>query len=135
MPQVAAQERGVWGVGYNADMSEDAPDAELCAPVWQWGAYVTVAVQSVIDGTWTPENSFMGMAEGLVDLSPLTANAAEGTAEAVEAAKALILSGTFDVFDGPIYDNEGTLRVEEGARLTDAEITSIDWLVDGITVK
>lgn len=133
-PQIAAQERGVWGCGYNADMTEAAPDAHLCAPVWNWGAVVTKEVQDVIDGTWKAENIWMGMAEGLVDISPLSKNVAEGTAEAIEAARAKIVSGEFDVFDGPIYDNQGNLKVEEGKRLDVAGITSIDFLVKGVEV-
>ncbi|MDR1570156.1 MAG: BMP family ABC transporter substrate-binding protein [Oscillospiraceae bacterium] len=135
MPQIAAQERGVWGVGYNADMTEDAPQAHLCAPIWNWGAYITSAVQSVIDGTWTPDNIFWGMNEDLVGLSPLTENNAPGAQEAIDAAAAKILAGEFDVFDGEIRDNEGSVRVEAGQRLTDAEITSIDWYVEGLSVK
>ena len=136
MPQVAAQERGVWGVGYNADMSVEAPDAVLTAPVWNWGAVVTFEVQKVIDGTWKPENIFMDMADGLVDIAPLTKNVAEGTAEAIEAARAKIMAREFDVFEGPIYDNEGTLRVEEGQKLERSYIAgSIDWFVKGVEVK
>ncbi len=136
MPQIAAQERGVWGVGYNADMSTDAPDAVLTAPIWNWGAVIIHEVQQVVDGTWTPENIFMDMADGLVDISPLTKNVAEGTVEAIEAARAKIMSREFDVFHGPIYDNEGTLRVKEGEQLDRAYIAgSIDWLVKGIEVK
>ncbi|MDR1262265.1 MAG: BMP family ABC transporter substrate-binding protein [Oscillospiraceae bacterium] len=135
MPQIAAQNRGVWGVGYNADMSDDAPDAELCSPIWNWGAYVTAAVQSVIDGAWTPENSFMGMKEGLVGLSELTANNDPRAQALIDEAAAKILSGEFDVFDGEIKDNTGAVRVQTGQRLTDAEITSIDWLVEGLIVK
>ncbi len=136
MPQLAAQERGVWGVGYNSDMSVDAPDAVLTAPVWNWGAVVTFEVKEVIEGTWKPENIFMDMADGLVDIAPLTKNVADGTAEAIEAAKAKIMAREFDVFEGPIYDNAGELRVKEGEKLDRAYIAgSIDWLVKGVEVK
>ena len=106
-PQIAAQERGVWGCGYNADMSVDAPAAHLTAPVWNWGAVYTKETQAVIDGTWAPENIFLDMSDGLVDLSPLSENCAEGTAEAIEAARAKILSGEFDVFNQELWDNQG----------------------------
>lgn len=106
-PQIAAQERGVWGCGYNADMSVDAPAAHLTAPVWNWGAVYTKETQAVIDGTWVPENIFLDMSDGLVDLSPLSENCAEGTAEAIEAARAKILSGEFDVFNQELWDNQG----------------------------
>jgi len=140
MPQIAAQERGVWGCGYNADMTEDAPDAHLTAPVWNWGVYVKAAVQQVIDGTWTPENSFMGMAEGLVDISPLSKNVAAGTAEIVEEYRAKILAGAFDVFDASdvfaegIYDNEGNLVIAPGERYDVPQVTSMMWYLDTITV-
>ena len=135
MPQIAAQEKGVWGCGYNADMTAEAPKAHLTAPIWKWGAYYTAAVQKVIDGTWKPENYFGGMKEGLVDISPLSENCAEGTKEKIDEAKAKILDGSFDVFNGPINDNEGNLKVKEGEKLTDAEITSIMWFVDNVTVQ
>ena len=112
-PQIAAQERGVWGCGYNADMSVDAPAAHLTAPVWNWGAVYTKETQAVIDGTWVPENIFLDMSDGLVDLSPLSENCAGGTAEAIEAARAKILSGEFDVFNQELWDNQGN-------QLTDA---------------
>ncbi|MDR3050951.1 MAG: BMP family ABC transporter substrate-binding protein [Oscillospiraceae bacterium] len=134
MPQIAAQDRGVWSTGYNADMTEDAPKAHLTAPIWHWGVYVTAAVQQVIDGTWKPENSFMGMAEGLVDISPLSENAAPGTAEVVTEYRAKILAGEFDVFEGEIKDNEGNVVVPAGTKLDVAAITSIAWLLDNVTV-
>jgi len=134
MPQIAAEARGVWGCGYNADMTEDAPKAHLTAPIWNWGVYLKVAVQQAIDGTWTPENSFLGMSEGLVDISPLSDNCAEGTAEAIADAREQILNGTIGVFDGPIVDNEGNMVVDDGVRLTIPEITTITWLCEGIIV-
>ena len=42
-------------------------------------------------------------------------------------------SGTYDVFYGPIYDNEGNLRVEEGECMTDnAMLNEFDWYVEGV---
>ena len=36
-PQLAAEAAGVWGVGYNSDMSKDAPKAALTSVVWEIG--------------------------------------------------------------------------------------------------
>lgn len=133
MPQLAAQERGVWGCGYNADMTKDAPEGHLVAPIWNWEAVYTKEVQAVIDGTWAPENLFLDMADGLIGLSPLSKNVAEGTEKIIEEEKARIIAGEFDVFEGPIYDNQGTLRVEEGQKLEKSYIAGeIDWLVKGV---
>ena len=51
-PQTAAEEHGVWGVGYNSDMTKDAPGATLTSVMWDWSVYYTKAVQNVIDGSW-----------------------------------------------------------------------------------
>ena len=134
MPQVAAQEKGVWGCGYNADMTSAAPDAHLCAPIWNWSVVYKTELENVINGTWKCENYYLGMQEGMVGLSELTKNCVEGTQEVVDEWTAKIMDGSFDVFDGEIKDNTGAVRVAEGERLTDAEITSIDWLVEGVVV-
>ena len=134
-PQLAAEARGVWGCGYNSDMTVDAPAAHLTAPVWNWGAYYTSAVQSVIDGTWSGENYYGGMTEGLVDISPLSENVAEGTAEAIETARQNILDG-FNVFEGVIVDNAGNQVCAEGEKISDADITgAMNWYYKNVVVE
>ena len=127
-PQLAAEEAGAWGVGYNSDMSKDAPDAVLCSVMWDWSKYYTTAVQSVIDGTWTGENYYGGMKEGLVTLSELSGlNDPEAKAK-IEEAEAKMLDGSFNVFDGVIETNDGSTVGTEGGTLDDATITGdIHW--------
>ncbi|MEG1145181.1 MAG: BMP family ABC transporter substrate-binding protein [Clostridium sp.] len=135
-PQLAAEEAGVFGVGYNSDMSKDAPKAVLTSSVWNWGAYYTTAVQSLMDGAWTGANYFGGLKEGLVDLAPLSDLCAEGTKEKVEEAKAKIISGEWDVFDGVIECNDGTTVGIEGQPMPDADITgNIHWYFKNIVEK
>jgi len=138
MPQVAAQEAGKFGCGYNTDMTPAAPDAHLTAPIWHWASVYTAQVQDVVDGTWVPENYFLGLKEGMVDISPLSKNVAPGTAEKIEEARARILSGEWDVFTGPISSNAGELVVKEGEALADADITGglmTSLLIKGVEVK
>ncbi len=135
-PQLAAEAAGVYGVGYNSDMSKDAPNAVLTSTIWHWGAYYTHAVQSVIDGTWTGEDYYGGMAEGLVNLAPLSELCAEGTAEKIAEEKAKIESGEWDVFMGVIETNTGETVGEEGKSLDDATITGgINWYFKNVVEK
>lgn len=135
-PQTVAEQNGVWGVGYNSDMSKDAPGAVLTSVMWDWSVYYTYAVQSVIDGTWTGENYFGGMADGLVDIAPLSDLCAEGTQEAVEAARKQITEEGFNVFDGVIETNDGSTVGEEGSTLSDSDITgSMNWYFKNVVVK
>lgn len=135
-PQTEAESAGVYGIGYNSDMSKDAPKATLTSVIWNWGVYYTQAVQSVIDGTWTPTNYYGGMKEGLVDIAPLSSFVAAGTKEKVEEARAKILDGSFNVFDGEIETNTGEIIGKANSTLDDATITGgINWYYKNVEVK
>ena len=132
--QTTAQKAGIFGCGYNSDMTPNAPKAHLCAPIWNWGVYYTQAVQKAIEGKWTPTNYYEGMNVGLVDVSPINeAVAAPSTAAAVAAAKAKIADGSLFVFTGPIIDNRGNQIIGAGAKLTDQQITGgINYYIKGV---
>ena len=135
-PQTAAEKAGVFGVGYNSDMSKDAPDAVLTSVMWDWSVYYTKAVQSVIDGTWDGSNYFGGMEDGLVTIAPLADFCADGTQEAIDEAKAKIVSGEWDVFDGVIETNDGSTVGTEGQHMADADITgNMNWYFKNVVVK
>lgn len=136
-PQLEAEAAGVWGVGYNSDMSKDAPGATLTSVIWNWEAYYTYAVQSIIDGTWDCTNYYGGMANGLVDISALnTALCTDEMQTKVDEARATIMDGSFNVFDGVIECNDGTTVGEEGSTLDDATITGgINWYFKNVEVK
>ena len=136
-PQLEAESAGVWGVGYNSDMSKDAPGATLTSVIWNWGAYYTAQIQEIIDGKWDCENYFGGMAEGLLDISPLSENlCTEEMQAAVDEAKAKIVDGSFNIFDGVIETNDGTTVGEEGKTLDDATITGgINWYFKNVELK
>lgn len=134
-PQTLAQEKGVYSIGYNSDMSKNAPEACLCSVIWNWSAYYTAAVQSVIDGTWDGSNYYGGMNENLVGLTALADFCADGTNEKVEEAKAAILSGENGVFDGVIETNTGDTVGEDGKTLDDSTITGgINWYFKTVEV-
>lgn len=112
-PMVAARDAGVWGIGYNSDMTAEVGDSVLTSVVWNWGAYYTQAVENVINGVWTPgvkvDNYFGSMADGLCAYTPLSSQVAEGTADALAIAEAAIMDGSFDVFTGTYTDANGNV--------------------------
>ena len=134
-PQTLAQERGVYGIGYNSDMSKETPDSCLTSVIWNWSAYYTSAVKSIIDGSWDGSNYYGGMAEGLVGITNLASFAAEGTQAKVDEATAAILSGQNNVFDGVMTTNTGETVGQEGSTLDDATITGgIDWYYQNVVI-
>lgn len=134
-PMTLAQEYGVYGIGYNSDMSKEVPDACLCSVIWNWSAYYTAAVDSIIEGTWNSENYYGGMSEGLVGITDLAAFCAEGTQEKVSEAAKAILNGSSNVFDGELKTNTGEVIGSAGTTLDDATITGgIDWYYENVVV-
>lgn len=131
-PMQAAEEKGAYGVGYNTDMSKAAPNAVLTTPVWNWGPYYVKTVQAVLDGTWTNEQYWGPMADGVVDLAPFGAMVPEEVKQLVETEKQKIINGEYDVFAGPIKDQSGAVKVPAGTAMTDTEMLDFDWFVEGV---
>ncbi|WP_199614152.1 BMP family ABC transporter substrate-binding protein [Paenibacillus alkalitolerans] len=128
----AAAERNVWGMGNDSDMNRFAPETYITNPTLNWGPYYVETIQSIIDGTWKSESYWGGLKEGMVDIAPFGKNVPQEVKDLVEAEKQKILNGTFNVFHGPIYDQSGEKRLEDGVKMKDEDILSMNWFVKGI---
>lgn len=153
-PQIAAEKAGVFSIGYNSDMSGDAPAANLTSAIWNWNVYYTTAVQAVIDGTWDElGNYYGGIKEGFVDIAPLTDLCAEGTQDRIDAVKKLLMNDEWDVFTGfalsfddngavtineaDLVDNEGNVIVKAGGESVGDDVIkgSMNYFVKGVELK
>ncbi len=131
-PMQAAEEAGAYGVSYNSDMSQFAPNAVLTGPVWNWGPYYVRTVKAVQEGTWQTEEYWGPMSDGIVDLAPYAEFLPDDVKQLIDSKKADIISGSLNIFTGPIKDQTGTVRVPEGTTMTDEEILNMDWFVEGV---
>jgi basic membrane protein A len=131
-PQEAAQEKGVYSIGYNTDMSAFAPKAHLTAPVWNWGVYYKQVVEAVRKGNWKPEAAWPGMAEGVVELAPFGPMVPKDLQDKVNTEKAEIIAGRQKIFVGPIKDQKGVVKVADGVVATDPELLGMTWFVEGV---
>jgi basic membrane protein A len=131
-PDKLAEQEGKFAIGYNAISDKVAPNAVLTAPIWDWGKYYTEAVKQIQDGAWTNTPVWWGLKEGLLNMAPLGKAVPADAAGLIDAAKAKILAGDFDVFAGPIKDNSGKERVAAGESMTDEQKLAFDWLVEGV---
>ncbi len=157
-PQIAAEKAGIFGCGYNSDMTKDAPKAHLTAAIWNWNVYYRTAMTAAMEcGTADKFVSKMGtsayyggLKENFVDVSPLTENCAENTDKAIAAVRKLIVDGEWDVFSGvklsvaadgtvtkadaDLLDNAGNVIVAAGgASIADSVITgTMNYFVAGV---
>ncbi len=157
-PQIVANEKGVFGCGYNSDMSAEAPKAHLTAPVWNWDVYYATAMKAAMEDPANfmtkVGNYYEGLKAGFVDVSPLTANCTAETKEAIDLAKNLMTSGEWDVFSGVkltfsgaagsvgVAKTDAALKTNEGAEIVAAGGKSVEdgviqgtmnYYVEGVT--
>ena len=133
--QTVAQSNGVWSVGYNNDMSAEAPDAFLVAPMFDWSIYLTYAVRTFVEGGTVRTDVLYGLNENMILLSALNQNTiAPGTAEAIAEAEAR-LRGGWNIFTGPIFGADGTQILGDGEQWREP-ISAPSWahIIRGITV-
>lgn len=134
-PQTVSQDNKTWSIGYNSDMSKETPEATLTSVIWNWSAYYTSFVNSIINATYDGSNYYGGMSDSLVSLTALSGLCENGTADKVNEAQQKILSGELGVFDGVLRTNDGKTVGEEGKTLDDATITGgIDWYYHNVEV-
>lgn len=132
-PQEAAQERGVYSVGYNSNMAPFAPKAHLTGAIWNWAPLYVETVKEVKDGTWKGNQSlWWGMEKGIVDLAPYGDMVPEEVRKQVDAKKEEIKNGTFKVFAGPIKNQKGEVVIPEGQSATDEQMLGMTWFVEGV---
>ncbi len=126
------EQKGLYGFGQGADMSAFAPNAHLTAIEDIWGPYYVRRVQELLDGKWTSTDTWDGMAKGEVVISPYNASVPADVVAEADKVKNGYLDGSFDIFTGPIFDQDGVERVKAGEVMTLEQLATIDWFVKGV---
>ena len=156
-PAVAqvAEEKDKWGVTYDHPGSCTL-DACLTAPYWIWGPEYLRIAEQVAAGEYTAGYEYFDADAGAMGLfgfmegetpQPGIADLPEEDVQMVQDTLAAMLAGEFtrfDVFAGPIMDNEGNEILAEGESLVQADLdqfpnedgsncpTCMYWWADGI---
>ncbi|MEO0492893.1 MAG: BMP family ABC transporter substrate-binding protein [Actinomycetota bacterium] len=126
-------ERGGYVFGYTNDWSDFEPEAWAGSFLIDWSTYYIEQVESIIAGEFEPGFSYGGLAEGWIDFAPYGPAVTDDILDLVEERKQQIIDGTFDIFAGPIVDNQGNVQVAEGETIPFEERNvCCQYLVEGI---
>ena len=131
----AGEEKGVYTISYNSDMSKYGPKTCLTGVTHSWGNYYIGRVSDVLDGTWKPTDTWGGVGQGMVGLAPLSAAVPTSVRVQVDAATTKLAAGSLKPFTGPIKDQGGAMKVAAGTSLSDPEIEGMNWFADGVQGK
>jgi len=128
-----AQDKGVNAFGWDSDMTAYAPKAHLASAIEIWGGYYSKVAEAALAGKPLKTTVWGGIKDGMNDLVSVNAAVPDAAKKTVAAKKAEIVAGKWAVFTGPIVGQDGkTIIVPAGKSLTDQEIDSIKWYVEGV---
>lgn len=132
-PLIAAEKRGLRGIGQASDQSKFAPTAHIFSVRDDWAPYYIKQVQAKMDGTWEPKDFWGGFQDDMLSLASINSNLPADVRTKIDMTRDSIKSGAFKPFTGPITDNKGNLVVPANHSLTDVELAQVNWYVEGIT--
>ena len=95
----ACETAGVPDVSYNGSTESACPNTFIVSSKINWVPYFTYIIDCVTKGEEIATDYTGDFSTGSVELTDLGSAATEGTAEAIEAAKAELMDGTLHVFD------------------------------------
>jgi simple sugar transport system substrate-binding protein len=130
IPQLA-EEKHVMLLGYQSDMRDIAPTAQLTSVTHHWGERYTAVARSVIAGNWKPVPFWGGVRANTIHLAPLGRNVAPEVARQVQDAERAVAAGRLAPFAGRLVDQNGVVR-EAGGTMRDADIAQMNWFVMGV---
>lgn len=93
----AAEEEGVWAIGWGLDQNSVAPDTVISSLLFSGGELLLQDVGKVVDGTWTGEVRLYGLETGVVGIADYYGLVPDDVAEEIEQVKQDIIDGKIEV--------------------------------------
>jgi basic membrane protein A len=134
-PVQAAAERDLSGIAYDSENACFGLESNcLTVPYWNWGPLYVDIVTKVQAGTWQPENYYGSTADGMLGIYGFMEGQTpyervpESVIPEVQTVLAQMQSGEFDRFDifsGPINDNQGGEVIPAGVSLTQSDLEGL----------
>ena len=129
---LAAEAAGARWVSYNSDMSEFAPDAYLASAIWNWGPRYAEIISSAADGSYVPGYYWGGYEDGIVDIGSIAEDVDADIVAQVTDIRKQMIDGTFAVFSGPLFAQDGTQLLAEGEVMDPGMLLGEAFFVQGV---
>ncbi|MCT7295169.1 BMP family ABC transporter substrate-binding protein [Ralstonia sp. CHL-2022] len=130
-----AQEKGVYAIGWDSDMTKFGEKAHLAASINKWGVYYTKVIGDVLENKWKPETVWWGLKEGAIDLGAYNTVVPEDVKTLVETRKKGIIDGSAPIWKGPLKDNTGKEVLPADKVADDGFLHGIKFYVEGVDGK
>ncbi len=131
-PLQVAEERGVYGFGQASDMSAFAPKAQLTSIIDNWDGYYIDRTRAVMDGNWASQDTWDGIASGMVAFAEYSADVSDDVKAAAEIVREGIIDGSLHAFQGPIVNQAGEEILAAGEVMDDKTLLGMNFYVQGV---
>lgn len=143
VPHPVSTEFGVYSMLCSIDLGKGLPDKYLATPIWQWGVFYEKILNNILNDTFKTIvdifsgnskliNFWWGLAAGVVDIFYSKELVPTETQKLVNLMKRMIMNNLYHPFTGPIYDQNGVLRIDNEETASHEQILSMDWFIDTI---
>jgi basic membrane lipoprotein Med (substrate-binding protein (PBP1-ABC) superfamily) len=132
-----AEKRGMYSIGYHSSaVSQFAAKGWISGISFEWGDMFAGFAKDVMNGSWKAQPVLSGLESNTVILAPYGSSVPQSVKDLVNNAKQEFLSGKRHVFQGPVYDQQGQLRIK-GDEITTPEaegnyINTANWFAQGV---
>lgn len=129
-----AEALGLYVIGFHSDALQDlAPTGWLTGVAYTWGNYYTQAVQQIRAGQWQAAHIRGGIESDMLRLAAFGPAVNEDAKSQIVAARADIVRGQLQIFQGPLVDSGGVERIAAGQVGGLELLDTTDWLVAGVS--
>ena len=128
----AAEREGVWVTGFHYDASTAAPNYWITGATWNWGPIMAQIVHEIRTGVYQSSVKLAGIDAGWARLAQFGSGVDESIRQLVLDTVEGLRDGSIQPFTGPIYDQDGEIRIAESETATDEYLQGVDWLVQGV---
>lgn len=131
-----SERRGAMTVGFHADASPLAPQGWILGSVWNWSDLFVDMVKTAVDGQFKGskyDGKYRGtLSDNVVMLTGYGKNVPADVQALVDEKKQAMIDGTLHPFTGPVKDQSGKVRIEQGINPTVDELEATDYLIEGV---
>ena len=129
-----AEKRGIMSCGYHYNCTALAPKGYLTGAEWNWGPIMKQFVTEYKASGKLPNNVMGSVQDDSVKMSPYGPLVTKDAQDKIEAVKALMKAGKFNMFKGPLKDNTGMIVIPDGKVIGDqaGELWGMNYLVEGV---
>ena len=128
----AAERAEVWVTGFHYDASAAAPNYWITGATWNWGPIMAQIIHEIRTGVYRSSVKLAGIEAGWAKLAPFGGSVDDETRQRVLDTVEGLRDGSISPFTGPIYDQDGGVRIADGETATDEYLQGVDWLAQGI---